>query len=222
MTGKPTAIVYVDGFNLYRRCLDSVPNLKWLDLFALAQELMPDHEVVKVHYFTALLRQGLLADVRAPVRQQMYLRALGTRHPEIEVHMGKFRKDPRWMPSLPLEISEQTGQFVKVRVQKIEEKGSDVNLAGRMVADACHRRADSFVLLSNDSDQAGTLRLLKEELGVSTGIIFPMPSVRAAKELVHTKPDFLTWITGESLLASQFPATLVDATGRFHKPATWW
>lgn len=222
MTGRPTAIVYVDGFNLYRRCLDTAPGLKWLDLFALAQELMPDHTIVKVRYFTALLRQGLLADVRAPVRQQMYLRALATRAPEIEVHLGKFRRDNRLMPTVPLTVSAQTGDYEKVLVRKLEEKGSDVNLASRMVADACHHRAEYFVLLSNDSDQAGTLRLLKNELGVMTGIIFPVPSVRGAKELVQTDPDFLTSITGEALLASQFPTHLVDSVGTFHKPNSWW
>lgn len=222
MTAKPTALVYVDGFNLYRRCLDSAPSLKWLDLFELAKELLPEFEVVRVHYFTALLRQGLLADVRAPVRQQMYLRALKTRHPEIEIHYGKFRKDNRWMPSVPLSVSSETGDYLKVQVRKMEEKGSDVNIAGRMVADACHGKADCFVLLSNDSDQAGTLKLLKEELGVRTGIIFPMPSARAAKELVHTRPDVQTSVTGEALYASQFPSILKDETGTFYKPTKWW
>ncbi|MCU1482092.1 MAG: hypothetical protein JWQ19_2878 [Subtercola sp.] len=78
MDTRPTARIYVDGFNLYRRCLQSHNDLKWLDLFRLAEVLMPDHIITHVDYFTAHLRQGILADPVAPVRQQMYLRALRT------------------------------------------------------------------------------------------------------------------------------------------------
>lgn len=32
MSDRPRAIVYIDGFNLYRRALSGHPELKWLDL----------------------------------------------------------------------------------------------------------------------------------------------------------------------------------------------
>ena len=58
------------------------------------------------------------------------------------------------MPSHPQTIDPDTGDFTRVRVRKVEEKGTDVNLAIRMVADAAARRANLFVLLSNDSHRS--------------------------------------------------------------------
>lgn len=40
--GKPTPIVCVDGFNLYRRALESSP-YKWRDLDALVSMLLKDY-----------------------------------------------------------------------------------------------------------------------------------------------------------------------------------
>ncbi|MCJ1675663.1 NYN domain-containing protein [Rathayibacter sp. VKM Ac-2929] len=220
MTGKPTARIYVDGFNLYRRALDEKPHLKWLDLRAAAQAIMPDHEVTFVRYFTANVRPGMSVDVQAPVRQQTYLRALET-DPLVSIHHGSFRNDNRWMDAVPLTVDPVSGRFVRVKVRKVEEKGSDVHLAARMIADAHQSLADIYVLLSNDSDQVPPLEILRE-LGYDFGIIFPMPSARSSKELVKTNPAFIGHVTDAVLAASQFPAQLADSRGRvFHRPAAW-
>ncbi len=218
---RPTALVYVDGFNLYRRCLQGHPSVKWLDVHAMASYLLPEYDVMHVHYFTASLRGGLLADPQTVVRQAAYIRALRTMPDRVTVHLGRFRNDPRWMPAHPQVIDPETGDFVRLRVRKLEEKATDVNLAIRMVADAAARRADLFVLLSNDSDQVGTMRLLKAELGVRTGIIFPMSSTKAAKDLVGTRPDVKTHVSLEALLASQLPPLIEDANGTVHRPPAW-
>lgn len=218
---KPGASLYIDGFNLYRRCLEKHPESKWLNLEKLAEHIMPGHEIVEIHYFTALIKPGASVDVHAPVRQQVYLRALATL-PKVTVHLGTFRMDRRWMPKIPLAIDPATGQHETALVRKIEEKGSDVNLATRMLADAFLGKADCYVMLTNDSDQAGPLRMMKQELSFSTGIIFPMESARSSKELVKTAPDFIGYVTAEGLEASQFPDTLVDSKGRrFHRPEDW-
>ncbi|NQX33323.1 NYN domain-containing protein [Herbiconiux sp. VKM Ac-2851] len=216
----PSARLYVDGFNLYRRCLESKPHLKWLDLAALGRYLMPDYRIDHVHYFTAHLRPGLLVDPQSPVRQQMYLRAL-TAQPDVSVHLGTFRNDRRQMPVHPQTVDPTTGKWVTTAVRKLEEKGSDVNLGTRMTADAFTSAADVFVMLSNDSDLAGTLRMLKHEFGFRVGIIFPMPSSRSSKELVKTEPDFMAHITDEALAACQFPKQLRDGKGVFHCPPKW-
>lgn len=218
---RPSALVYVDGFNLYRRCLEGHPEVKWLDVHAMASFLLPDHDVQHVHYFTAKLRGGLLADPQTVVRQAAYLRALQTMPDRVTVHLGSFRNDARSMPVHPQLIDPETRDFVRTKVRKLEEKGTDVNLAIRMVADAAASRADLFVLLSNDSDQVGTMRLLKSELGVKTGIIFPMSSAKAAKDLVGTGPDVKTHVSAESLHASQLPPRIDDEHGTVHRPPAW-
>jgi hypothetical protein len=67
----PRTIVYIDGFNLYYGAVRGSA-FKWLNLQRFFQLLRPHDNIVKVHYFTAL--------VEGPTRpnQEVYLRALGT------------------------------------------------------------------------------------------------------------------------------------------------
>ncbi|MCU1481744.1 MAG: hypothetical protein JWQ19_2530 [Subtercola sp.] len=125
------------------------------------------------------------------------------------------------MPVHPQSIDADTGKWVTTWVRKLEEKGSGVNLATRMTADAFTTQADIFVMLSNDSDLAGTMRMLKHEYQFATGIIFPMQSSRSSKELVKANPDFIAHVTREALAASQFSVHMSDETGRFHCPDKW-
>lgn len=218
---KPTAILYIDGFNLYRRCLQRHPEVKWLDLSLFARNLLPDHDVLRVHYFTAKVKPGASPERNSHQRQDAYLRALRTLEPHVEVHMGILRVDTRVMVKHPLETDAETGEYLRVKVRKIEEKGSDVNLAVRMVADACASRADYYVMLSNDSDQVGPLRIMKKEIGARTGIVFPMESVRGSKALIATEPDVVRHVQREILEASQFPDAFEDVHGKVHRPVAW-
>ncbi|MDR1213312.1 MAG: NYN domain-containing protein [Propionibacteriaceae bacterium] len=216
----PTALLYIDGLNLYRRCLEDHPNLKWLDLQALAENLLPGHDVIGVHYFTALLKPGTSPDPRKPTRQQVYLRAIATL-PQVIVHLGKFRIDTRWMISHPVSVDPATGEYRRTQVRKIEEKGSDVSLAVHMLADAYASRADLYAMLTNDSDQAETLRVLKTEAGCRTGLILPMETARASKELMKTNPDVISFVTRDILRSSQLPDRIADAHGVVSRPPEW-
>ena len=90
-----------------------------------------------------------------------------------------------------------------------------------MVADAFAGRADVYVMLSNDSDQVGPLRILKEEAGVRTGIVLPMESARGSKALMATGPDLVGYVSRDVLEASQFPDMFEDDHGKIHRPPTW-
>jgi hypothetical protein len=81
------AYVYVDGFNLYNRCLKKTP-YKWLDLVALARVMLSGASIVKVKYFTARI-PARPANPNQAIRQQVYLSALKT-SPEIEIYFGHF------------------------------------------------------------------------------------------------------------------------------------
>lgn len=144
-------LLYVDGFNLYYRLLKRNAGTKWLDLNALGKRLFPSDEIVGVRYFTALIKP--LDDQRAPARQQVYLRALGTL-PNCTIHYGYFQlqakrrvlKNPT--PGLPR----------TVEVVLPEEKGSDVNLATELLVDGFKRRFDMAAVVTNDADLAGPIR----------------------------------------------------------------
>ena len=172
--------VYVDGFNLYYGCLKSTP-YKWLDLGALCQALLPPNKIQRIRYFTAKI--SAQADPQGPVRQSTYLRALQT-VPGLTVHLGHFLTSTVRMPlAKPLPGGPRT-----VEVIKTEEKGSDVNLATYLLADAFRADAGTFVVVSNDSDLMEPVRLVSQELGYRVGILNPHPNVSRA--LQRTRPSF--------------------------------
>lgn len=149
--------VYVDGFNLYYGCLKGTP-YKWLDLGALCQVLLPPNKLQRIRCFTAKVNGQ--ADPQQPVRQGTYLRALQT-VPGLTVHLGHFLSSTAHMPP----ASPAPGGPRTVEVIKTEEKGSDVNLATYLLADAFRADADTFVVVSNDSDLTEPIRLVSQELG---------------------------------------------------------
>ena len=212
---KPTVIVYVDGFNLYRRALKGTP-YKWLDLFALSSVLLYEYDVILVRYFTAHI-SPIPNDLSQGQRQQVYLRALKV-NGKISIHLGKFRLDARPMPLHPWEFGSD-GRPKTVKVKKTEEKGSDVNLATYFLLDIFTEKADAFVILTNDSDLAEPLRLAKDELRLTVGLILPTDT--PSRELLKVDPQIIRQIREGALMVSQLPKDLYDSHGAITKPKSW-
>lgn len=212
---KPTVIVYVDGFNLYRRALENTP-YKWLDLDALVSMLLAEYEVIQIRYFTANIK-SIPNDPTQALRQQMYLRALGT-NPRISIHISQFRSDSKVMPLYPWEFDAANNPKT-VRVRKMKEKGSDVKLASNFLFDAFQHKADVFILLSNDSDYAEPLRIVSEQLGKAVGVIFPTDT--PSKELLKINLRIVRRIREGVLASAQLPIELLDGIGVIRKPSTW-
>lgn len=105
-----------------------------------------------------------------------------------------------------------------VKVIKTEEKGSDVNLATHLLHDAHMNQFDIAVVVSNDSDLLGPIKIVRNELGKKVGILNPQKHPSRAI-LPHI--DFIKQIRSGVLSASQFPSNMKDATGNFTKPASW-
>lgn len=148
------------------------------------------------------------------MRQNTYLRALQT-VPGLSVHLGHFLTSTTRMPlANPI-----PGRPRTVEVIKTEEKGSDVNLATYLLADAFRAEADIFVVVSNDSDLMEPIRLVRQELGFRVGIVNPHPVISRA--LQRTQPSFTKQIRQGVLAVSQFPEQLSDAHGTITKPPTW-
>lgn len=216
---KPTAAVFVDGFNLYRRLLAGQPQHKWLDLEALMDRVLADYTVTRIAYFTAVVKALPGKDIDSPQRQQAYLRALATL-PRVEVFMGKFRVDPRIMPLHPTQY-DGSGQPVRVTVKKTEEKGSDVALASQLLISAMRGDCDIYVVCTNDSDLVMPLRLAQEELGRDVGLLSPMEPKRSSNELKQTNPAWHRQITPADLEACQLPDEVRDGKGIVRRPAKW-
>lgn len=201
--------VYVDGFNLYYGATKNTP-YKWLDLSKLCSLLLPNDQIKEIKYFTALLK-GRPHDPDQPIRQQAYLRALET-IPNLSVIYGAFLTHPQKM------VITGSNPREWVTVDKTEEKGSDVNLASHLLLDAFTNEIDIAVLITNDSDLAEPVRIVKSVVNLPVGVINPHP--RHSVELKRYA-TFIKRIRERHLRQSQFPNTMLDVRGSFHKPLAW-
>jgi len=206
--------VYVDGFNLYYGCLKGSP-YRWLDLDALCTRLLPKHAIARVRYFTAKVsaRPNKPHD---PVHQDAYLRALATR-PSVSIHLGHFSTKPAKMPL----ANPVPGGPKFAEILKTEEKGSDVNLATYLLADAFRADAEAFVIISNHSDLTEPMRIVRHELGKVVGLVNPHPAKKRSHALLSCRPTFFKQLRPGALAASQFPSPLTDAAGTIRKPPGW-
>lgn len=215
-------IVYVDGFNLYFRLLAQRPAVKWLNVKTLAEKVLkPANVIVGVRYYTARVSGRI--DAHAPSRQQIYLDALGT-VPEISVHMGSFLlsekfaglvKPPEFRPRVTM-----TPPWPDVvKVIKVEEKGSDVNLASHLLLDAFQGSFDVAAVLSNDSDLVEPMRIVTKVLGKPVGLLSPVSNPTPDLKNVAS---FIKRISLSDLAGCQFPDPMLLADGStLNRPATW-
>lgn len=216
-TKRPTAIVYIDGLNLYRQNLAQHPELKWLNVVRLCEILLPTHEITMVRYFTSEVR-GYGSSAESIKRQQVYWRALGTLGHRISIHLGKMRTSERVYLVAPIQLDHE-GRAIVQKVKRTEEKGTDTALAAYMVLDAARNPCDLHVLMSSDSDFEPVLNLIKTELQVATGLFSPVE--KPSTSLQRANP-FITKIVRKSLLEdSQFCDSIIDSSGIIHRPEAW-
>lgn len=212
-------IIYIDGFNLYYRAVRGTP-YKWLDLKKACQQLLkPEHQILAIKYYTAPVSGK--RDPGQPIRQQTFLRALGAMTPELVVYQGHFLTHE---VSAPL-AHPVPGQPPLVKVLKTEEKGSDVNLAVHLVNDSWLNAYDSAVILSNDSDLAEAMRLVRlHHPTKKIGLIFPRQA-RGVARFAHPSREltqhahFVKHLGPNVLAACQLPSPIPGTT--ITKPAVW-
>jgi uncharacterized LabA/DUF88 family protein len=204
--------VYVDGYNLYYGCLRGSP-YKWLDLRALCGNVLdPIHVIDRIRYFTALTKPTA-KNPNQHIRQQAYIRALQAADAKLTVHLGSFQSNPCRRP-----LADDPGTIV--RIIDTKEKGSDVNLAAYLLLDGFKKAYDAAVVVSNDSDLAEPIRLVRQELGLIVGILNPRQ--HPAVTLKKASPKFHLQITKDHLKASQLHPTIACADGKkVHKPSRW-
>lgn len=214
---RRTVAVYVDGFALYKGLLQrTYPEYKWLDVASLCQRLFPHRAVVQVKFFSAKLKP-LTNDPGVRTRQMAFWRALGTT--EVEIIEGSFSYVKQHLPLHPEQLDE-SGRVRTVQVKRPEEKGTDVALATHLLMDAVDRVADSYAIITNDSDLVPPVKMLTSR-GHSVALV-SVAGPRYNKAFDHVGLETIRQIRRGTLRASQFPNSLVDSDGRrFHKPASW-
>lgn len=197
---------YIDGFNLYH-AIEALndPRLKWLNIMKLCkQHLRKDEELDEVYFFTAIWPY----DQEKQRRHRNFLAALkATGVKPIE---GNFKRSDRKC-------------FKQNRSCPFrEEKQTDVNIAIQMVNDALAGNAQRLVLVTADSDQVPTAKLIAGIEGVRLSLIFPPGRASEARDLGNQISDRKELTAGQ-LLTCQLPRTVNDATGKAvaHMPAAY-
>ena len=105
----------------------------------------------------------------------------------------------------------------------MEEKGSDVNLASHLLLDGFRNDFEQAVVISNDSDLAEPVRIVRD--GLKLPVIVVNPNVRRDRQtherLVKAATDTRN-LRRAALASSQFPEELIDSGGkRLVKPSGW-
>lgn len=238
MDGKPTfnqirSNIYVDGFNLYYGAVKHTA-YKWLNIAELSRQVLPGITINRIRYFTALVKSNP-SNPQTRLRQDFYIRALETL-PNLTVHYGHFLQSTI---SMRLANPQQNGPRM-AEVLKMEEKGSDVNIATYMLADAFRNDCDQLIVITNDSDLAEPVRIINRELKIPVGIFNPhtgdtanrrrkstgrpekaAPSI-ALKKVARFVRDIRSEGPNSHVAMSQFPDELIDCDGHaIRKPSSW-
>jgi uncharacterized LabA/DUF88 family protein len=222
--------VYIDGFNFYHIRLQRQRQFRWLNLKKMCDQLVSAQNTVeRVKYYTA--RVSAKIDAQAPAKQQVYLSALAT-VPEIEIHYGRFLFGEKWAfliqppAAKPANYAWNLPAPRMVQVAKVEEKGSDVNLASHLVRDALLNHFDEALVLSNDTDLVEPIRIVTQEVGKRVGLIAPRRARHGEAPIpspsLRKVASFVLYLDDHHLAAAQFPDVVTLAGGKQTiKPPGW-
>ena len=201
--------VYIDGFNLYYGCLKGSP-YKWLNIGKLSELLFPNHQIVKIKYFTAPIKiREHDRDHDKPNRQQIYLRALRTIS-NLEIIQGSFLSHV-----VSMKYADGSGY---ARVIKTEEKGTDVNIASHLINDGHKGKYDVAVVISNDSDLVEPVKIVIREMKLQVIVVSPYEKNTIELKKIAT---LCKQIRKGVLNASQFESVLIDEVGEIRRPSQW-
>ena len=209
--------VYIDGGNLYHGLLRYHPELKWLDLEKFARALVrEDHEINAIKYFTSRIKTHPY-DPKPIERQNVYLQALAGSS-SVCIIEGYYQNSKKWLPA----VFEKCGSCDQsknrmLRIYRLEEKRTDVNLATEMLFDAFQDKADSFVLISGDSDFIGPLDRIRGELGKQVVVFNP----RNCESDLMYHANYYRTIPADLAAICQLPDTVKVGSRTFTHPPQW-
>lgn len=188
--------VYIDGFNLYHAIEKIGDNrLKWINYHTLAKSLLREGEVLAgVALFTAVWR----FDQAKQLRHKNFIAA--QRHYGVIVHEGNFVK--------PNKYCSAHDRFCAFR----EEKQTDVGIAVEIVKDALSGQVDRVVLVTADSDQIPTARLIASLPHISMTLCTPPNRMQEARDLGNLISDRRELTVGH-LLTCRLPRDVRDNAG---------
>jgi uncharacterized LabA/DUF88 family protein len=236
--------IYIDGYNFYYGCLKGTP-YKWLDLVKLFEEhIMPRsgvnnatlHDDVGIKYFTAEITNKAATDLNSVNDQRSYHHALylhsdnylktikgdyavdKVAYPKVEYHETEVEKEPR--------------DCTRVKVWKLEEKQSDVNVAIEAVYDAVmDHTLEQIIFVTNDTDIVPALKKIHEHnqkslrSPIKIGLVIPSKENDEYRNPNKSLSKLSDWtvkhIKDSELSESQLPCRISGEKKTAIKPTSW-
>lgn len=232
--------IYIDGYNFYYGCLRGTP-YKWLDLLPLFEKHILPSALVKdadghirqstllpspsIKFFTAQIIESVAKAVDSVSSQARYHTALRKLHAgRIELIEGYYAVNKMKVKIVDAENPDRAPrECQEIQAWKVEEKQSDVNLALQAYHDAITGQIDHAVIVTNDTDIAPALEMIRAHTNVLIGVVVPTTD--------HTRPPntdlvkLAHWtrrhINSNELAACQLPR-VIQGKRPTTKPESWY
>lgn len=235
MSGVATPLrtrAYVDGYNLYYGCLKGTP-YKWLDLLVLLEKhLLPSSAPFSsillplgVKYFTAKILSKAAKGLNSVSSQARYHTALRKLHGNrIELIEGYYSLTESTAKLIPKTApATWPRDCAEALVWKLEEKQSDVNLALQVYHDAIMGDVDQVVIITNDTDIAPALKLIREHTSVYIGLVIPTrPQEREPNAELALRAHWVRRHINPSELAMAQMPRVIPGRRVTVKPTSWY
>lgn len=232
--------IYIDGYNFYYGCLRGTPH-KWLDLLPLFENHILPSALLKdgdghirqsallpspsIKFFTAKIIESVARSTDSVSSQARYHTALRKLHDgRIELIEGYYAVNKMKVKVVEADEPNRPPRECKeVQAWKVEEKQSDVNLALQVYHDAITGQIDHAVIVTNDTDIAPALAMIRAHTQVLMGVVVPT--------IDHTRPPntdlvkLAHWtrrhINSSELAACQLPRVIPGKRPTI-KPDSWY
>jgi len=232
--------IYIDGYNFYYGCLKGTPH-KWLDLLPLFENHILPSALFKdgnghirqsallpspsIKFFTAKIIESVARSTDSVSSQARYHTALRKLHDgRIELIEGYYAVNKMKVKVVDADEPNRPPRECKeVQAWKVEEKQSDVNLALQVYHDAITGQIDHAVIVTNDTDIAPALAMIRAHTQVLMGVVVPTTD--------HTRPPntdlvkLAHWtrrhINSSELAACQLPRVIPGKRPTI-KPDSWY
>lgn len=230
--------VYIDGYNLYYGCLKGT-SFKWLDLFTLfEQRILPsilharqgqpvraELAPLGIKYFTAMIVEKAARAPDSVSSQARYHTALE------KLYQGRLEIIKGYYSVIPVNAKmidpDDPGKWPRDcdsrLVWKLEEKQTDVNLALHAYHDAITGQVDQVVMVTNDTDIAPAMAMIRKHTPVVIGLVVPTTDHQRIPntELANLSHWIRSHIRQDELAASQLPR-VIPGRKPTSKPLTWY
>ena len=232
--------VYIDGYNFYYGCLKGTA-YKWLDLLSLFEKHVLPSVLVRdsnnlvrqsallarpsIKFFTAKIIETVARAPDSVSSQARYHTALRKLYNDrIDLVEGYYAVNRMKVKVVDAHHPDRAPrECEEILAWKIEEKQSDVNMSLQAYHDAITGAIDHAVFVTNDTDIAPALQMIRQYTPVRIGVVIPTTNHERIPntELAETAHWVRTHITHKELAACQLPRVIPGRKATV-KPESWY